>query len=206
MCVLAVERGRAHELVPIGEDFVAQYPHVAAWRAGFACLLANAGMVDEARVQFETVAAGGLDTIRRDQNFLFCFAALAETASIVGAIPTARAVYEALVPYRDHWVVLGDGFVVWTHVERALGVFARSMGDLADSEEHLRRALAFHRDAESAALVARTEYELARTLLLLHRLDEARDLFGAARTVAARLGQVTLVDAIDHSVAQRASA
>ena len=193
MCVLAVERDRTTELLPIGEDFVAQYPQIHAWRAGLACLLANAGRPDAARTRFDETVAAGLDLIRRDQNFLFCFAALAETASIVGALPTARAVYDALLPYRDHWVVLGDGFVVWSHVERLLGVFARSMGDLERSEEHLRRALGLHRAASATALVTRTEFELGRTLLLQgHDADAAR-LFDEARVVAERLGQAGLL-------------
>jgi hypothetical protein len=51
------EQGRLEEMVAATQAFVAQFPAVPAWRAGLAYQYAELGRTEEARREFEVVAA-----------------------------------------------------------------------------------------------------------------------------------------------------
>jgi hypothetical protein len=193
LCVLRVEQGRAEEMIDVARQFVAEFEHVPAWRAGFAVLLAEAGAVAEARVEIDAVLAGGLDRVRRDQNWMFCMAALAEACARLDDPVRAAPVYDVLLPFDGRFVVLGDGYAVWCAVAKSLGILARAAGRFETARVHLEAALAAHTAAGADALAARTEAELVTVLGALGLAGEAEVRRVSASAAAARMGQVGLV-------------
>jgi hypothetical protein len=198
LCTLRIEQGRAAEVLGAGREFVAQFPHVPAWRAGLSVILAELGLHDEAREQLAVLSSHGLAAHRRDQEWLFLLGAIAETCSTVDAPEVAGECYELLAPYAKRCIVLGDGFVLWCSAEKSLGILARSAGRAVDACGHLERALVVHRSLGSPPLVARTEFELARALT--DAGTEPMTVSGyldSARLGATTLGQFGLLRSIE---------
>jgi DNA-binding SARP family transcriptional activator len=193
LCVLRVEQGRAEEMVDVARQFVAEFEHVPAWRAGFAVLLAEAGAVAEARFEIDAVLGTGLGRVRRDQNWTFCMAALAEACARLDDATRAAPVYDELLPFDGRFVVLGDGYAVWCAVAKSLGILARAAGRFETARAHLEAALVAHRAAGADALTARTEVELATVLEALGLEREASELRVSASAAARRMGQAGLL-------------
>ncbi|MGA2210814.1 MAG: BTAD domain-containing putative transcriptional regulator [Acidimicrobiales bacterium] len=194
LCTLRIEQGRAAEVLDAGRSFVAQYPQVPAWRAGLSVILAELGLHEEAREQIGVLTAGGLEAVRQDQEWLFLMGALAETCSVVGLPDIAAQCYEMLAPFADRCIVLGDGYVLWCSVEKSLGLLARVLGRADDACCHLERALAVHHALDSAPLVARARFELARALDAAGADPAAvTSQLESARRGATRLGQFGLL-------------
>lgn len=192
LCVLRIEQGRAEEMVDVAAQFVDEFPHVPAWRAGLAVLYAEAGRIEQARVIVDRLTSG-LAQIRRDQNWLFCMGALAEVCAVAGSPAQARAVYDVLRPHAEQFVTLGDGYATWCSVEKSLGIAARTMGRADVATWHLARALRAHRALRARPLVARTEYEYALALLDRRESHEdARRHLRTALTSARSLGMTGL--------------
>jgi DNA-binding SARP family transcriptional activator/tetratricopeptide (TPR) repeat protein len=198
LCTLRIEQGRAAEVLDAGRDFVAQYPQVPAWRAGLSVILAELGLLDEAREQLAVLAANGLGTLRRDQEWLFSMGAIAETCSTIGASDIAVECYELLSSFADRCIVLGDGYVLWCSAEKSLGILARTAGRPLDACRHLDRALAVHQSLGAHPLVARTAFEYARAL---HEANADPELVALqltnARRRATQLGQFGLLRSIE---------
>ncbi len=198
LCVLRVEQGRTAEMVDAGRIFVDSLPHVAAWRAGLSVLLAESGRLDEAREEAERVAANDFSAVPRDQDWMFCMGVLGETISVLDDAGLAAALWGQLSGFVDRFVVLGDGYAVWTCVERTLGVLARAMRKLDVAEEHLRGSVVAHERIKAPPLLARSQYELARVLALKGDGREAGELAASARATAVRLGQAGLIASLDR--------
>jgi hypothetical protein len=176
-------------MVDVARQFVSEFPHVSAWRAGLSVLLAEAGEADEARAEVDRILAAGLGAVRRDQNWAFCIAALAETCGRLDDGERAAPIYEQLLPFDGRFVVLGDGYAVWCAVAKSLGILARAGRRFDAARVHLEAALAAHRAAGAAALVARTQAELATVLAATGCEREAAEHRLAAVGSAARMGQ-----------------
>jgi predicted Zn-dependent protease len=59
------EQGRMGELEQPAREFVQRYPEVPAWRVGLARVLLEIGRMDEARAEFDALAARGFEDIPR---------------------------------------------------------------------------------------------------------------------------------------------
>jgi DNA-binding SARP family transcriptional activator/tetratricopeptide (TPR) repeat protein len=196
-CTLRWEQGRCEETVGLAESFVGQFGHVPAWSAGLAVLYAGSGRVAAAIGTIEAVEAE-LDCVRRDQNWFFCMGALAEAIAVVGEPRLAVPVYDALLPYADRCVVLGDGFALLCAVTKSLGILARTMGSHELAAGHLRCALATHVGFGTPPLIARTQYEYGRVLLEAGDSPAtARELLDRARVTASAIGMDAVVASVD---------
>lgn len=209
LCILRIEQGRAGEMVDVAASFVDEFPHVPAWRAGLAVLYAEAGRTDRAATEVDRLARG-VGEVRRDQNWLFCMGALAEACGKVGNASLARSLYDLLRPHADRFVILGDGYALWSSVEHSLGILARTTGRADAAIGHLARALRAERVVGARPVEARTEYEYGLALLgasgsaeqarahLLVALESAHEL---GMTALARRSKRLLADASVSGVA-----
>jgi tetratricopeptide (TPR) repeat protein len=199
LCTLRIEQGRAKEMLDAARGFADEFPQVVAWRAGLSVILAELGRGEEARSELKRVIGNGLETVRRDQEWLFTMGALAETCSIVDDATTAARIYEELAPFADRAVVLGEGYVLWCSAHKSLGILARTAGQPDRACEHLARALEVHRAFSAHALVARTMFEQARALKAAHAPATAiGDALNEALALATALGQNGLIRSIEQ--------
>ena len=84
------EQGRLKELAPLVAHFVRTTPQAATWRPGLALVYTELGMKDEARAEFEALAADRFAAVPRDGLWANCIAYLAEVCSFLGDAEPCR--------------------------------------------------------------------------------------------------------------------
>ncbi len=159
------EQGRLGEVEPSVRRFIELYPALVAWRAALALLLLELGREDEARAEFEALAARGFDDLPRDANWLIGVTLLAEVCGGLGDGVRAEALYAQLEPYSGRNVVVGRAATCNGSASRLLGILAAAMGAWELAEGHFISALAMHERMGARPWCARTQTAYARMLL-----------------------------------------
>jgi len=191
------EQGRLAEVEPSVRRFIELYPRLVAWRAGLALLLVELGREDEARAEFEALAA--VDAMPRDANWLIGVTLLAEVCGALDDGARAEPLYALLEPYAGRNVVVGRAATCNGAASRLLGILAGAMRAWELAEGHFITALDMHERMGALPWVARTQLAYAEMLLVRRRRGDrarARDLLAEAVVTADALGMC--------AVAQRA--
>src|SRR4051794_16036519 len=178
-------------------QFVEQYPAVPGWRAGLAVMYAELDRREDARREFEVLAANDFEAIPLDANWVVSTALLAEVAHYLGDVPRAAWLYERLLPYAKRNIVVGGGWTCHGNAERFLGLLAHTLGRFEAADRHFRAGRKANASIGAHPLVATGRYEHAR--LLLDRdapgdRQRANDLLGQALETAYELGMRALTD------------
>jgi len=182
------EQGRLSEVEPAVRRFIDIYPMLQAWRAALALLLVELGRLDEARVEFETLAA---DELPRDANWLIGVTLLAEVCGALGDGARAEGLYALLEPYAGRNVVVGRAATCNGAASRLLGILAAAMREWERAEGHFISALAMHERMGAKPWVARTQLAYAEMLLTRRQRGDkarARELLADAVLIADALG------------------
>ena len=185
------EQGRLAEVEPAVRRFVERYPALLAWRAALGLLLVELGRADEARDEFETLAAGGFDDLPRDANWLIAVTLLAEVCGALGDGARAESLYRLLEPYAGRNVVVGRAATCNGAAARLLGILAAAMRSWETAELHFTSALEMHERMGARPWVARTQLAYADMLLARRQRGDrarARELLGDAVLIADALG------------------
>ena len=104
--MIRMAQGRLHELVEAVEHFTAEYPDLAAWRAGLPLAYASSGREEDARRELERMVSE-LDKVSPDFFWLTTMAVLAEASGRMRHADSAEVLYEALAPYAGCLVQVG---------------------------------------------------------------------------------------------------
>ena len=190
-----IEQGRGEELVAALKMSAEDLPLVPAWRCGLALLLARLGNGAEARAEIDQLVDGERVALPRDGLWMAGAAMLGEACAIVRDERAAAAVYDALVPYRDHNVVVGNAVSCQGSAERTLGLLAAALGRRDEAARHFEAALAFNARIGARVWTARTQHDYAA--MLLERRDpgdreRAEALLAEAAAAADELGLVDI--------------
>jgi tetratricopeptide (TPR) repeat protein len=185
------EQGRLAEVEPAVRRFVERYPALLAWRAGLGLLLVELGRADEARDEFETLAARGFDDLPRDANWLIAVTLLAEVCGALADGARAESLYRLLEPYAGRNVVVGRAATCNGAAARLLGILAAAMHSWETAERHFISALEMHERMGARPWVARTQLAYAEMLLTRRQRGDkarARELLADAVLIADALG------------------
>ena len=186
------EQGRLAEVEPAVRRFIDIYPALVAWRAALALLLVELDRVDEARTEFELLAA---DELPRDANWLIGVTLLAEVCGELGDGARAEGLYALLEPYTGRNVLVGRAATCNGSASRLLGILAGAMRAWELAEAHFIDALAMHERMGARPWVARTQLAYAEMLLTRRRRGDrgrARELLDAAAGTADALGMAVV--------------
>jgi len=203
MFSLSREQGRLQELESAVQNFVAQYPTVPAWRAALASLYSELGRETEARTEFTRLAVNDFVNLPRDSTWLVGATLLAETCAFLADSHHAVLLYERLLPYAEHNVVVGDGAACNGSVSRPLGLLAATLHRWQEAVAHFESALRMNTRMGAKPFVTRTQYEYAATLLARHQPGDdaqARALLAPALVTAQELGMKGLEKKIAASL------
>jgi DNA-binding winged helix-turn-helix (wHTH) protein/tetratricopeptide (TPR) repeat protein len=164
-------------------------PLLGIWRAFFPL---TEGRREEARSEFERVAARGFAEFSRDENWLSGMANLATLSAALGDTPRSARLYDLLSPFARLVVVHDLLRTDLGPVAHYLGMLARVRGDSDAALEHFEAALAMTTRMGALPWRARAQAELAD--LCSERGDPGRaaELESEARATAAELGLVRL--------------
>ena len=174
------EQGRLAEVEPAVRRFIDLYPALVAWRAALALLLVELDRTDEARLEFELIAA---EELPRDANWLIGVTLLAEVCGALGDGARAEGLYTLLEPYAGRNVVVGRAATCNGSASRLLGILATAMRSWELAEGHFIDALSMHERMGARPWVARTQLAYADMLLTRRRRGDrarARELLADA--------------------------
>ncbi|MGZ4201319.1 MAG: helix-turn-helix transcriptional regulator [Thermoleophilaceae bacterium] len=189
------EQGRLHELAALTRVVTERERSQAAWRPGFAALLAELGMKDEARHELEQVRRDGLDELRSGL-WVASLTYLADACVLVGDEELAASIYDELLPLAGGNVVIGHGVACYGAADRYLGRLAATLGDPRRAIEHFERALSVNRAMGAITWTAHTLYDYGETLRLGGAPDDAERaaaLLSDAAALAEQIGMPTLL-------------
>ena len=188
------EQGRLAEAEEAVRGFIPMYPAVPAWRCALAIMLLELGREDEARAEFEAIAAAGFDTLPRDAQWLIATTLLAEVCGRLGDAARAAELYELLAPYAGRNVVVGRAATCNGSASRLLGILAAALGDWEGAERHFDDALAMHEAMGARPFAARTQLAWAEMELARGDVARARELLADAIVTADALGMVVVAE------------
>lgn len=194
--IAAMELGRLEELQHTVEELSRREPEPMRWITGLAYLYAELGRRDDAAAAFEPVATRGFATIARDNQWLTRIATLADTCAFVGDAPHAQELYDLLLPYAGHNVLMVEGWACFGSAARPLAALAATIGRWNDAEAHFQAAIDFNARLGARSWRARTELAYAQMLLTRRCKDDperAHNLLQSALATARNLGMTMLV-------------
>jgi hypothetical protein len=199
MSALRREQGRIGEVEPMLQGLVAQFPTVPSWRCGLAYVLNELDRRDEARTQFEIVAADDFSGIPRDAFWLVAMYGTIDVCVGLEDRERAAVLYRLLLPYERHYAVNVVGTCV-SSVARGLGCLAGVLHEIEKAHQHFESAMALETRLGARPLLAHTQHDYA-VMLLRHEgkgdRHTARQLLVAAHQTYEQLGM--------HTFAQRAA-
>ena len=188
--VLCREQGRLNEIEAVVRRSAEEYPTYPIWRCVLAQMATELGYMDEARRQFERLAADGFAPVPWDEEWLVSIGLLAETASALHDSERAAQLYDLLAPYCDRVAVSYPEISIGA-VARYLGLLAATAGRWEDTERDFRAALEINERIGARSWLAHSQYDYARRLLARgtpRTAQEARTLLSESLATYRELG------------------
>jgi hypothetical protein len=159
------EQGRLGQFAPVIRTFLEREGADSAWRPGLALACADVGDLQEARKQFDIIAADNFSAIAQDSLRQTCLCYLAEVCDVLGDAERARELYDMLLPYAELMLVVGNATACLGSTARYLGQLATVMERYEDAEQHFRFADDLNRRTAVTPWLAHGNYEYARMLI-----------------------------------------
>lgn len=169
---------------------MAEYPALLLFRCMLLSTYTELGDADKARAELERLRSDGFRDLELGIEWYFSACMLAEICERLGEPGHAPRLYRALLPYGG-CVVMTNPEICLGSAARYLGLLASSMGRAADAVSHFERALETNGRMEARPWLARTQADLARTLLARDApgdRDRAGELARAALETFGALG------------------
>ena len=184
--MLRIQQGRLQELVVPMQEFVAQYPHLPAWRAPLAFVQSELGHVEDARQELDHLVMND----HSPTDPLSTIALLAAACASVGDAGCATRLYERLLPHAGRNVAAAPGLCIGA-ADRYLGLLACTMERWEEAQAHFEAALAINTRMGARPWVAFTQYDYAAMLVRRDAAgdrEQALDLLRSALDTAQALG------------------
>jgi predicted ATPase/DNA-binding SARP family transcriptional activator len=197
MFTIRREQGRLQELAPVIKYFVTHHSAAATWRPGLALIYSDLRLAQEARTEFEYLAANDFAGLPQDALWLTCIIYLSEVCAFLGDADRAAVLYRHLLPYAGHNVVVGFAADCYGAVSRYLGLLATTMSRWEAAEQHFEAALEMNARMGAKPWLAHTQYQYAAMLLTRDWAgdsDQAMSLLHEALATAHELGMKSLIE------------
>jgi tetratricopeptide (TPR) repeat protein len=199
MFTIRREQGRLREVEPVVRLFVQQNPAALTWQPGLAVVYSELGLEQEAREMFERLAANDFADIPRDSMWITSMTYLAEVCAFLGDARRAAMLYQRLLPYAEHNVIVGHATACTGAAARYLGMLATTMSRWAEAEQHFQAALEMNARIRARPYLAYTQQQYAELLLSRGRpgdRDTAMLLLDEALAITSQLGMGALTDRV----------
>ena len=190
-------QGRLQEVEPLVRAQSEQYPNAIAYRSVLAFCHSETGRGDEARTEFDELAAHEFADAARDTNWLVNNYLLTEVCDYLDDAPRARLLYDLLLPYAGRNITTGSPALCTGSASRQLGMMAAVMGRFDVAEPHFEDALAFDGKMGARPWVAHTRYQYAKMLVARDAQGDrqkALALVQQALDTAQELGMAKIVE------------
>jgi DNA-binding CsgD family transcriptional regulator len=159
------DQGRLAALQPVVSLFLRQHAAASVWRPGLALVYLELGQRDEARAEYEKLAADDFAAMPRDGRWLYCMVYLSEVCAALGDAARAAVLYRLVLPYAGRNIVLGAGIACCGSADRYLGLLCATMARWPEAQEHFEQALAMNARIGARVALAYTQHDYAAMLL-----------------------------------------
>jgi DNA-binding CsgD family transcriptional regulator len=159
------DQGRLAALQPVVSAFLRQHAAASVWRPGLALVCLEIGQRDEARAEFEKLAADDFSAIPRDGRWLYCIVYLSEVCAALADATRAATLYRLLSPYAGRNIVLGSGIACCGSADRYLGLLGAAMDRRSEAQQHFQQALVMNERIGARVALSYTHYDYAAMLL-----------------------------------------
>jgi tetratricopeptide (TPR) repeat protein len=191
MFTIRREQGRLREVTPLIKRFVEGKSSSATWRPGLALIYSDLGMEQEARAEFEHLAAEDFTRLPWDALRPATLAYLSEVCAFLDDGRRAATLYQLMKAYDGQNLVIGFAAACYGAAARFLGILAAVRSDWSQADMHFADALAMNAKMGARPWLAHTQYQYAAVLLARgSRADIARgiSLLDEALAAAQALG------------------
>jgi hypothetical protein len=196
-----LQRG-PREIGELVRAYAAGAPAMPVWRAGLAAALADGGRREEARLEFDRLAADGFAALPRDNLWLTAMTLMSEAIVALELREHALAVHAELAPFAGRNVVLPTVAFLGP-VEMWLGILARVAGRDAEALEQLAAARVRATRDGARPTLARIAVEEATVLLRAGSEDARRRAEELLDGAAVCCEELSLVRMAEHVQALR---
>ncbi len=190
MFTIRREQGRLAEIAPLVKHFVNEHGAGAAWRPGLALVYADIGELENAKIEFQRLAADRFSAIPRDSLWQTSLTYLSEVCCDLDASEEAQILYGFLLPYQELAVVVGNASVCLGATSRFLGQLATSLGRWDDAERHFKHALQLNSRMSAPTWLAHTQFHYSQMLFQRgspQDVEPANELMNSALRIADEL-------------------
>jgi tetratricopeptide (TPR) repeat protein len=182
---LAHERGQVEDMETAFAFFAENYPWAERLRhVGRALAASETGRFEEARREFEALAAAGFETVPRDEHWMITLVQLATVCADLGDAPRAAVLIEMLRPFATRNAVHDLLRVHAGSVAHYLARLAVTRAQWTDATTWFEQALEQNAAMGALPALTRTRHEYARMLV---RRGQKRDLPRARAFLVAAL-------------------
>jgi DNA-binding SARP family transcriptional activator len=189
MQLLAIrrEQERMAGLEGAARRLVDTNPDRPGWRAALAMLLWESGRESEAQAEIDLLARHGFADITHDGDWMTTVVLIADVCAELGDAGPAALLYEQLLPYADHNVVVGLAAVCLGSAASFVGKLAATIGNDRDAAALFERALDANTALRAPVCLAHTQLDYARALGPGPRAQELiESAAGTAQTLGLR--------------------
>jgi class 3 adenylate cyclase len=197
LAVMRRHQGRMDEMVPAVREMAERYPAIRAWRLALVSFLADSGRLEEARVEFERLAAHDFEDVPPDAQWLTAVTRIADACAHLGDTERAAILYEKLLPFADHAVVAGRAAAMNGTTSSYLGRLALTLGRVDDAIAHLERGLDLAMRMGDRPFAAEAGHYLAAALLergAAGDRERALDLLAHCLAAAQEMGMTLVIE------------
>ncbi|MDQ2969232.1 MAG: hypothetical protein M3R37_13065, partial [Actinomycetota bacterium] len=188
-------QGRLGELEEGIRRAVQEFPTYVVLRCVLADLYAWLGRKDEARAEFETLAAERFSALPRNDEWLYGMTLLAGVAAFLEEVQPAATLYELLLPFRERNAVSAPDACNGS-ISHSLGILAGMLGRPDEAQQHFEYAVESNARIGARPWEALTQYEYGRMLSKRARPEDhtrALELLRLCRQTASELGMQALL-------------
>jgi ATP/maltotriose-dependent transcriptional regulator MalT len=158
-------QGRLPELEAVLRRSAERYPAAPEWRCTLVLALSDAGRTDEARQQFEAIAAEDFAMVSTHLPRLHTLALLATACDAVGDVRRAELLHPFLAPRGGYFVQIGQtGTGCLGSAWYFAGLLCCTMARWDEAVAHLERAVEANARIGAVPFVANSRFQLARAL------------------------------------------
>ncbi len=193
MFALRREQGRLGEAAPVLELAAKQADSGGVWRPGLAMLYAELNRLDEARQEFERLAADEFGVIARDSLWPATGCFMAEVCIALEDRERATILYRDLERFREQNLMVAMTACLGP-ADRVLGGLAAVLGRHEDADAHFRAGVTVAERSNSPVWLARIQYDWARQLTKRGLSADATALADSALEIAERFGMERLAE------------
>src|SRR3990170_2444716 len=190
-------QGRLDELEALVRAGAQQSPNIPGIRAGLAMTYAELGREEQAKVEFEGLAVNDFSNLPLDSNLPLIVAYLSVACGFLDDARRAAILYDLLLPYAGHTIILGVAVACLGSASHSLGVLAATMERWEDAEKHFEDALKMNARMGARPFVAHTQHQYANMLLRRDApgdREKALELVTEALDAAQEMGMKALVE------------